>query len=151
MTTMRRLTVAAAIAAACAAAAAREAPLKDPGKVELAAPGEPTATPAKMRQAVVLAGTARGWAVVGDQPGRLKLQFNKGDKHRVTVDVSYDERSFEIRYVDSYNLNYAQKDGQVMIHPNYNRWVNNLAHDTRMFYVQAGVVGAPPAAASAPN
>jgi hypothetical protein len=150
MTTMRKFMLAAAMAAACAVVAAREAPLQDPGKVELAVPSGQTASPAKVRQALVLAGTARGWTVVGDQPGRLKLNFDKASKHRVTVEVSYDARSFDIRYVDSHNLNYAQKDGQPMIHPNYNRWVNNLAHDTRMFYAQAGVAGATPAA-SAPN
>lgn len=149
--TLRKFVLAAAMAAASSTSMAREAPLKDPGKIELAIAGDQAASSAaKVRSALVLAGTARGWTVVGDQPGRLTLSFNKADKHRATVAVSYDARSFEIRYVDSHNLNYGQRDGQPMIHPNYNRWVNNLAQDTRNFYAQAGVAGALPTASS-PN
>jgi hypothetical protein len=147
--TIRKLMLGVVLATVAAAAAAREAPLKDPGKIELAVVNGLVTSPARVRQALVLAGASRGWVVAGDQPGRLKLSFNKGDKHRVTVDVSYDERSFDIRYVDSYNLNYAQRDGQTMIHPNYNRWVNNLAHDTRMIFMQGGAGVLP--AAPAPN
>lgn len=150
MTTTRNFILAVAIAAASVAASARDAPLKDPGRIELGAVSGQASTPAKMRQALVLAGASRGWTVVGDEPGRLKLNFNKGDKHRVTVQVSYDERGFDIRYVDSYNLNHGQRDGQVMIHPNYNRWVNNLAQDTRMIYAQGTAMGVLPTAA-APN
>lgn len=148
-TTMCNLALALAFAVTSSAVLAREAPLKDPGRIDLALPSGQTASATKVRQALVLAGASRGWTVVGDAPGKLKLLFNKGDKHRVTVDVSYDERGFEIRYVESHNLNYAQKDGQTMIHPNYNRWVNNLAHDTRNFYAQSATLSAPaPTAAS---
>ncbi len=149
MALLRTIVVAAAFAVA-PAAQARTSALMDPGKIALTPPSGQTTSAAKVRNALVLAGLARGWTLADDQPGRLKLSFNKGDKHRVTIKVSYDDRSFEIRYVDSYNLNYALKDGQAQIHPNYNRWVNNLAQDTRMVYTQGGAAGVLPAA-SAPN
>jgi hypothetical protein len=147
MTTIRTLVMALVLSATALATSAREAPLKDPGRVELASAGA-QASAARVRQAIVLAGASRGWTVMSEQPGRLKLHFNKGDKHRVTVEVSYDEAGFEIRYVDSFNLNHAQRDGQTMIHPNYNRWVNNLAHDTRLIYAQGGALAPLPAASS---
>ena len=143
------LVLAAMLAAAAPAALARNTALMDPGQITLSAPSGQAASAAKVRHAIVLAGMARGWVIADEQPGRLKLTFNKGTKHRATVDVHYNERSFQIRYVESYNLDYAMKDGQVLIHPNYNRWVNNLAHDTRMIYAQGGAAGILPA--SAPN
>jgi len=150
MIAARKLMLGLALAAVAATAAAREAPLKDPGKVELVIASGQASSPAKVRQALVQAGLSRGWTVVGDEPGRLKLNFNKGNKHHVTVNVSYDERSFDIRYADSYNLKYGQRDGTVVIHPSYNVWVNALAGSARMFYEQGGLAVAQPAA-SAPN
>ena len=34
------------------------------------------------------------------------------------------------------------------IHPNYNRWVNNLAHDTRLIHAQGGALAPLPASSS---
>jgi len=147
MTTIRKILLTLALAAMAAPAAAREAQLMDPGRIHLAVADGPAASATKVRNAIVLAGIARGWTLVEEQPGRLKLTFNKADKHRATIEVHYDERSYDIRYVDSYNLNYAQRGGQAMIHPNYNRWVNNLAQDARMFYTQGGATVALPASA----
>lgn len=146
---LQRLVAAVVVAAAAPAALARNTALMDPGQITLAAPAGGAASAAKVRHAIVLAGMARGWAIVEEQSGRLKLSFDKANKHRATIDVQYDERSFQIRYVESYNLDYAMKDGRPLIHPNYNRWVNNLAHDTRMIYAQGGAAGVLPA--SAPN
>ena len=149
LSVLLRLVAAVVVAAAAPAALARNTALMDPGQITLTAPVGQAASAAKVRHAIVLAGMARGWTIVEEQPGRLKLNFNKGNKHRATIEVRYDERSFGIRYLESYNLDYALKDGQVLIHPNYNRWVNNLAHDTRMIYAQGGAAGILPA--SAPN
>lgn len=133
-----------------APAEARDAPLADPGRIQLVAPGAQGSTPTMVRSAILAAAMPHGWTMVEDKPGRLVLNFNKGNKHRVNIEVSYDERSFEIRYIDSVNLNHAQRDGTVVIHPNYNRWVKNLAQDTRTIYTKGGAAGVLPAA-SAPN
>jgi hypothetical protein len=49
--------------------------------------------------------------------------------HVAVVDIVYDKDSFQVHYVRSENLNYKQRDGEELIHPNYNAWVKNLTAD----------------------
>jgi hypothetical protein len=42
------------------------------------------------------------------------------------VQVTYSAKSYSIKYVDSTNLHYSQEGGKTLIHPNYNKWMNNL-------------------------
>jgi hypothetical protein len=49
--------------------------------------------------------------------------------HVAVVDIDYDKDSFQVHYVRSENLNYRQRDGEELIHPNYNAWVKNLTAD----------------------
>ena len=87
MTTIRKILLTLALAAMAAPAAAREAQLTDPGKIHLTVADGTAASATKVRNAIVLAGMARGWTLVEEQPGRLKLTFNKADKHRATIEV----------------------------------------------------------------
>lgn len=45
--------------------------------------------------------------------------------HTATVKLAYGEDKFSLTYVSSVNLNYDSEKGT--IHPNYNRWVKDLA------------------------
>ena len=97
----------------------RAAPIYNVESSPLNAPE--TATTAQIEQAIVKAGTGLGWEIKPDGPGHatgtLKLRT-----HVAIVDISYDTKSFSIKYKDSVNLNYSNG----WIHPNYSSWVHNL-------------------------
>lgn len=50
-------------------------------------------------------------------------------EHVAVVDIDYNADSFQVHYVRSENLNYKNRDGEELIHPNYNAWVKNLISD----------------------
>jgi hypothetical protein len=62
-----------------------------------------------------------GWSVQTMRPGLLRAT-NTWRSHQMTVDISFDIRSFTIRYVNSVNLDY---DG-AQIHSAYNSRVQAL-------------------------
>lgn len=76
---------------------------------------------ANMESAIIGAGTGLGWRMVPQGPGQIDgiLMLRE---HRAVVTVSYDTKSYSIKYKDSTNLNYDGKS----IHKNYNGWVENL-------------------------
>ncbi|MDR3419148.1 MAG: hypothetical protein P4L83_23475 [Nevskia sp.] len=84
--------------------------------------------PEVVEKAILSSGVRRNWMVVDKKPGLVVLQYAPRE-FSVTVNVSYDSQAVKIAYKDSANMEYGQEDGHPVIHPNYNRWVNNLAHD----------------------
>lgn len=79
------------------------------------------------KNAIIRAGTQRGWTFQDAGPGHLIGNLAVRGKHFATVDVFYDTESFTINYRDSRNLDYNPASRQ--IHPNYNSWVTNLQQD----------------------
>ena len=130
-----------------AGAHARSAvPLIEPARVELLAAGA-NGNAEAVKNAIVAGGAPLGWAVVSSEPGKLRLKYNKQGKHEVVVDASYDATGYQLKYVSSFNMKYeiaagtpAGNDstslymasareigaGTPMIHPFYNKWVENL-------------------------
>ena len=78
-------------------------------------------TSEQVRQAIITAGTAKGWMMQDTKPGvvhgTLKLRGHQAD-----IDVTYTSTSYSIDYVSSVDLDY--KNGT--IHRNYNKWIANL-------------------------
>ena len=74
-----------------------------------------------MESAIIGAGTGLGWRMAPQTPGQIEGVLSLRD-HRAVVTVSYDTKSYSIKYKDSSNLNYDGKS----IHKNYNGWVENL-------------------------
>ena len=83
-----------------------------------------------IKRAIVNGGRQRKWTVAGERPGVVTLQFSKShDKNQVVVDVAYDDKGFQIRYVSSVGMMYRQEGELVRIHPYYNKWVDDLGND----------------------
>jgi hypothetical protein len=82
---------------------------------------------ADYKNAIIRAGTDRGWTFQDAGPGHLIGNLAVRGKHFATVDVFYDTDSFTINYRDSRNLEYDPATRQ--IHPNYNSWVQNLQQE----------------------
>jgi hypothetical protein len=105
----------------------RKALLIERDRVELTAPGGKPQTAVEVRNAIVNGGSQLGWVVVGEEPGKLTLRYNKQDRHEVTLRVAYDAQGYLIRYVDSKNMMFeSTADKGKLIHNNYNRWTANL-------------------------
>ena len=86
-------------------------------------------TSQKVHDVIIQAGTAHGWHVVDDKPGRLRLHNLVQGKHDVVIDVIYDTSSVRIEYVSSANLNYEEVNGVRYIHPKYIEWNDRLLKD----------------------
>jgi hypothetical protein len=75
----------------------------------------------QVKKAIITAGATLGWKMKSTEKGHLvgTLLLRK---HVATVDITFNEKSYSIKYKDSQNLSY---DGS-LIHSNYNSWVQNL-------------------------
>ena len=124
---MKKMVVGLILASLVGVSQARSAvPLVEPDRVVLVA-GQAALTPDQVKQAIVRGSAKLGWTVASDEPGKLRLKYNKQNKHEVVVDVSYDNAGFQVRYVNSINMKYEQVNGVAHIHPFYNTWVSNLS------------------------
>ncbi|MES2583274.1 MAG: hypothetical protein V4627_11210 [Pseudomonadota bacterium] len=91
-----------------------------------------TQTPhtAEQVRGYILAGAGRykelTYKIESDSPGVLQLEFNKGDRHYVSVMFVYDNAGFKTVYVKSQNLGYEEKNGVRTIHPNYMVWLDEM-------------------------
>jgi hypothetical protein len=76
-------------------------------------------------QAIRAAGASQAypWTPSGETPGVLQLTTFVRNKHTVVVNVTFDTKTYSIRYASSMNMNYQSKDGKEIIHPFYNKWV----------------------------
>ena len=74
-----------------------------------------------IKKSIMRAGVRLGWRmkVIGDKKikGILSLR-----NHTAEIEITYSGTSYNIKYIDSSNLNY---DG-TYIHRNYNNWIHNL-------------------------
>ena len=72
------------------------------------------------------------WVPTGNSPGEMELTTLVRGKHTAVVKVTYDTKTYSIRYASSVNLNYkTKKDTKTkkevpLIHPAYNDWVQQL-------------------------
>lgn len=117
--------IALSLGLALGTAQAREERMMVPDRISVA--GTPEITQAKLRAALVRAGARRNWTVQNDVPGELTLKQSRHGKHEATVKISYDDTSYQLAYLNSYNLN-ANVERQ-LIHPTYNMWLRNLSAD----------------------
>jgi hypothetical protein len=103
--------------------ACRSAPLLNPD------PFKAAATPEKTKKAIEMALAGRGWLISKEEPGKIAATLNTR-KHTARILITYDDEYITIKYVDSQNLNYdIDKNGQVVIHENYNSWIRYLMQD----------------------
>ncbi|MGH9783383.1 MAG: hypothetical protein ACRD88_04290 [Terriglobia bacterium] len=78
-------------------------------------------------KAIQRGGAALGWQMRESKPGHILGTFSIRT-HVAVVDINYNTNSFSIAYRDAINVPY---DGQ-NIHPEYNRWVQDLERRIRI-------------------
>jgi hypothetical protein len=83
-------------------------------------------------QAIVNGAQARKWTIsrIPDSSKiHAKLFVNK--KHTVVVEIENTATTYSVRYVSSIDMKYGVENGVPVIHPFYNRWVNELIESIR--------------------
>jgi hypothetical protein len=65
------------------------------------------------------------WSVTRSAPDKLRATYNVR-AHAVVVDIDYSDKAYSIHYAGSDNMKYGEVNGQKVIHPFYNSWVEEL-------------------------
>lgn len=122
---LKQLLVATSLGLALGTAAARDEPMQMPERISTQ--GKPDLNQVKLREVFIRAAARRNWTIESDAPGEMVLKQSRQGKHEATVKVAYDNSSYQLSYVSSYNLNF--NPGTQRIHPTYNMWLRNLSSD----------------------
>jgi hypothetical protein len=94
-------------------------------------------TAAQVKQAIQSGATAKQWAVEDQGPGRMLATLKVNGKHTVMTQINYTADQFSVVYSDSTNMKYSPgPDGKGVIHPFYNRWVQDLKEAIRTSLVK---------------
>ena len=80
---------------------------------------------ADVQRAIVRAANQLQWAVTSVDDNTMVASINVRGKHTVTVDISWTAETYSIRYKSSVNMNFSEQPAPV-IHPSYNKWIDNL-------------------------
>jgi hypothetical protein len=85
-----------------------------------------------VKRAIIDGGAAgaRKWVFVPH--GEALRGTYKVRSHTVVVDVLPARNSFSLKYADSINMKYGVESGTPVIHPFYNRWVDELLEAIRV-------------------
>jgi hypothetical protein len=83
----------------------------------------------KVKLAMRVGAAVKGWTVEDAADGSLTATIVVRDKHKVVVKIDYDASKYSIHYKDSAVMKYEVNNGQAVIHPFYNVWVENLKND----------------------
>lgn len=82
----------------------------------------------QVKQAIRVGAAVKGWRVEAAADGSLTATIVVR-KHTVVVKINYEASKYSIHYKDSAVMKYEVNNGQAMIHPFYNVWVENLKND----------------------
>lgn len=77
-------------------------------------------------QAIQAAAGAKNWTIATQSDGNLLATLVVRNKHTIVVEIAYAADKYSLKYKSSVDMNYAARDGQPVIHPFYNRWVQEL-------------------------
>ena len=80
----------------------------------------------EVKRTIQMAAMLKNWSLEDKGPGAMVATLNVRGKHTIVVDVSYTASSYSFTYNNSVNMNYTQDGGMGIIHPNYNKWVQDL-------------------------
>ncbi len=109
--------------------AARSAvPLVNHEKIQIVTGINKAPTSDLIKQAIRAGAAVRGWKVEESAEGSM-LATIVIRKHTAVVRINYDTSKYSIHYKDSAVLKYEVNNGQAIIHPFYNKWVENLRDD----------------------
>ena len=90
--------------------------------------GKGSALPIDSVKQIITTGAGAGkrvWTVSSLEGNRLLATYNVRT-HSISVNISYTDKAYSIKYANSVNMKYEVLNGVKVIHPFYNRWVDEL-------------------------
>lgn len=86
----------------------------------------------QVKQAIQAAAAVKGWTIAYQADGSLLATLNVRNKHTITVELPYSVEKYSLRYKGSTAMKYGQRDGIPVIHPYYNKWVQEFKETIRI-------------------
>ncbi len=83
-----------------------------------------------VEKSIVKGAVMLGWNTVVNSDSQITATLNIR-KHKLVVDIFYDEKSFSVKYKDSVNLKYNGRK----IHRQYANWVTNLIRSIKAQHI----------------
>ena len=87
----------------------------------------------QVMQAIQKAASGNKWEILkAPESNKLSATLRVRNKHTVVVGITYSAESYTLKYQESINMNYRKDaEGKPVIHPFYNRWVQQLNDSIR--------------------
>lgn len=85
----------------------------------------------QVKQAIMLVAAAKNWSIGFQSDGKLQATLVVRNKHTIVVEIAYSPEKYSLTYKDSINMKHGQLDGHAVIHPYYNKWVQELKDGIR--------------------
>lgn len=90
----------------------------------------------QVSQAIQAAAGARNWTIATQSDGKLLATLHVRGKHTIVVAITYAADKYSLSYNSSVNMNYGIRDGLSVIHPFYNKWVQELKESIRVALIR---------------
>ena len=114
-------------------AVAREAvPIVNYDQIAVATRSGQAPSAEQLRQAIVAAASGKGWSIARQADGKLLATLVVRNKHTIVVEIACTADKYSLRYKDSINMKFEERDGQQLIHPFYNKWVLDFKEAIRI-------------------
>ena len=119
--------------ASSAALASRIEPFRNPPETLIATASGKQLNKEQIKQTIMRAATAANWTATSSADGQVAATLIVRGKHTLNVEIPYTAEHYTVRYKDSVNLNYGtNEEGVTVIHPNANRWMEQLKEAIRV-------------------
>ncbi|THB67364.1 MAG: hypothetical protein D6B27_04690 [Gammaproteobacteria bacterium] len=105
-------------------------PIKSMSNRQVTSLGDKNVTKEMVKKAIMRAAIHKGWTIKETSDNTLRGTLNLR-KHTAIIDITYSEKAYSIKYVDSANLNYDSKTHT--IHRQYNNWVIYLDRSIQVY------------------
>jgi hypothetical protein len=102
-------------------------PIVDYTDVQLNSANGQTLAVEQVKKAITLAGSEHAWKFEpGSEKNSLVGTLVVRNKHTAVVDIKISAATISIAYKNSESLNFIEENGQKLIHPSYNKWMQNF-------------------------
>jgi hypothetical protein len=147
--------VASVLGAGQALAQRAAVPIIDHPDIAVATSSGKPLQPERVKEAILAAAKAKGWGLAFEPSGKIMATLVVRNKHTVVVEIAYTAEKYSLMYKDSVNMKYApnaQTDSHInsvnnsytrggyngpVIHPFYNKWVQELKDAIRAELLKA--------------
>jgi len=86
----------------------------------------------QVKAAFRAAGAKLQWEMSDAGNDKLRGTLIVRNKHTIIIEVSYGDNKYSVKYLNSVNMKYGiGPEGEPVIHPFYNRWVDQLLGGVR--------------------